>query len=186
MLLEHCAMWSTTLDEISSECCIHPSTAAAVSDQRLRELRASFRSEKPTNPGHSLLHPDPTRVPRGTASSSLPRTSCWAPQLAPPPGSSGSPSPAMSPRLCLQSPTVSCFFFYFGKSDVKNFNCDLAWKCDDVEYWIDGYVNVNVDCKSWCWKLFVDSGSITYPWPWSKWLASKWLVLYNKSECSSL
>ena len=123
---------TTTLNEILSECCIHPWTAAAVPDQRLRDLRASFRSEKPTNPGRSLLHPDPTRVPRGSASSSLPRTSCWAPQLAPPPGSSGSPSPAMSPRLCLQSPTVSFSLFYFCKSDVKNFHFDLGWKCGDV------------------------------------------------------
>ena len=98
---------------------------------------------QPTSPVHSLLPPDPTAVPRGLPSSSLPRTSCWAPQLAPPPGSSGSPSPAMSPRLCLLLPTVSFIYFhtftlgnwFWNKSSMNWDESWLTWSpcpCHDV------------------------------------------------------
>ena len=115
--------------------------------------------QQPTSPVHSLLPPDPTAVPRGLPSSSLPRTSCWAPQLAPPPGSSGSPSPAMSPRLCLLLPTVS--FIYFPTFTLGNWcwnkssmNWDESWLTWRWSPWPCPLMSIEKKCRFSFWKLF--------------------------------
>ena len=112
--------------------------------------------QQPTSPVHSLLPPDPTAVPRGLPSSSLPRTSCWAPQLAPPPGSSGSPSPAMSPRLCLLLPTVSFIYFYSGKSDVGRKNSSMNWDESWLTWspWPCPLMSIEKKCRFSFWELF--------------------------------
>ena len=118
-------MHRTSLLRFPCKVCIHP---WAVSDQRLQGLCASFLSLD-----HSLLHPDPSRVPRRSASSSLPRTSCWAPQLALPLGASVSPSPAMFSRLCSSCQTLlHCL-------NIKNVGGISVWHrwivCIHVAHW---------------------------------------------------